>query len=89
MQKKLAKHQSKTLTSLQKQLFEAAKNGDVNKFKEITNKGIDPFTKDEFELPAIHYFILGKLSPEDARDIKYMLDKQKSELRLMRKKHRE
>ena len=53
---------------------------------QITNEGIDPFTKDEFGLPAIHYFILGKLSQEDAKDIKYMLDKHKSELKLLRKK---
>ncbi|HJK86601.1 MAG TPA: hypothetical protein QKA08_02375 [Candidatus Megaira endosymbiont of Nemacystus decipiens] len=88
-QKEATKHQSKTLNNLEKQLFEAAKNGDVGKFEEITDQGVDPLTKDEFGLEAIYYFLLGNLSREDIKDIKYMLDNYKSELRLMRKNPKE
>ncbi|HJK87187.1 MAG TPA: hypothetical protein QKA08_05450 [Candidatus Megaira endosymbiont of Nemacystus decipiens] len=88
-QKEATKLQSKTLNNLEKQLFEAAKNRDDDKFKEITEQGVDPLTKDEFGLEAIYYFLFGNLSPEDAKDIKYMLDNYKSELRLMRKDPKE
>ena len=87
-QKAVTNRQSR-LTSLEKQLFEAAKKEDVDKFVEITKKGVDPFTKDKSGLYAVHYFILGNLCEDDKKKIKSILDKHISELRLLRRSLKE
>ncbi|MGC0371855.1 MAG: hypothetical protein DGJ47_000556 [Rickettsiaceae bacterium] len=57
------------LTELKQQLFQAAKNQQVDKFLELVSQGLDPFMLDEHGIAAISYLSPSKVNSSDRQKI--------------------